>query len=459
MSAATTTRPLIPIRHQGFVLGLLILFIGLSVQHSFKAFGTQSSHRTAFLRWRAEIQKLMGGVEIYRASNFPNPPIMPIMLSPLVFVPPWLGSLCWFYLKVGMALVSIYWVCRLVESKNRPFPTWAKVLMVLLALRPIMGDLSHGNVNLFILFILVAALYAFCQRQEFVAGLLLGLSITCKVTPALFVPYFVWKRAWWTLAGCAVGLILFFLIIPGLFLGMEHNVHLLTGWYEGMVKPFVIDGVVTAEHNNQSLPGLVYRLFTHTPSFITYPDGKPFGAGYSNICDLDPLLVRWLLKGCMALFAGLVVWTCRTPTTGRRRGWRLGAEFSLVVLGMLLFSERTWKHHCVTLIFPFAVISYYLGACRPGRGLRCYLIGTLVTVMLLMSSTSTGLLGGGHEGREALARSYREPELAKLAQVYGTYVWAYLLQGAAMVVLLLQQDAYVPARPAIAEGSVHDETG
>ena len=25
---------------------------------------------------------------------------------------------------------------------------------------------------------------------------------------------------------------------------------------------------------------------------------------------------------------------------------------------MLLFSERTWKHHCVTLMLPFAVLSY-----------------------------------------------------------------------------------------------------
>ena len=30
-------------------------------------------------------------------------------------------------------------------------------------------------------------------------------------------------------------------------------------------------------------------------------------------------------------------------------------EFSVVVLGMLLFCERTWKHHCVTLLLPFTV--------------------------------------------------------------------------------------------------------
>ena len=81
----------------------------------------------------------------------------------------------------------------------------------------------------------------------------------------------------------------------------------------------------------------------------------------------------------MGLFALLVVWVCRTPTTPRE-GWRLSAEFSIVLLGMLLFSERTWKHHCVTLVLPFAVICYYLATCSPGKGLRVYLIGSLAAV-------------------------------------------------------------------------------
>jgi hypothetical protein len=447
MSAGSITRPSLRIRQQGFVLALLLLFIGLSVQHSFKALGGHASHRTALLRWREGINKLLDGKDIYRQGNFPNPPIMPLLLSPLAALPPLFGSLCWFYLKVGMALVSIYWVCRLVEKGDRPFPGWAKALAILLAIRPIMGDLSHGNVNLFILFLIVASLYAFSHRRDFLAGILLGLSITCKVTPALFVPFFLWKRAWTTLAGCAMGLILFFLVVPGCILGMEWNAHLLAGWYENMVKPFLIDGVVTAEHNNQSLPGLIYRLFTHSPSFITFPNGKPFGAAYDNILTLDPAVVRWLLKGCMALFALLVVWTCRTSIKERRSGWRLAAEFSLVMLGMLLFSERTWKHHCVTMLFPFAVIAYYLGAYRPARGLRAYLIATLVLVMVLMASTSTGLLGGSNEGRDALARTSKEPEFAKLAQVYGAFVWADVLLIAAMVVLLLRKEEQVRVVP------------
>ena len=50
---------------------------------------------------------------------------------------------------------------------------------------------------------------------------------------------------------------------------------------------------------------------------------------------------------------------------------------------MLMFSERTWKHHCVTLVVPFAVICYYLAMYSPGKGLRAYLIGSLAASMLL----------------------------------------------------------------------------
>ena len=47
---------------------------------------------------------------------------------------------------------------------------WAKGLAVLLSLRPIEGDLVHGNVNLLILFLIVASLYAYCRRRDGLAA-------------------------------------------------------------------------------------------------------------------------------------------------------------------------------------------------------------------------------------------------------------------------------------------------
>src|SRR5207248_5668193 len=98
------------------------------------------------------------------------------------------------------------WVFRLVADAGRPFPPWAQAATVLLSLRPVMGDLHHGNVNLFILFLVAAVLAAYQRRRDFLAGVVLGLAVACTVTPALFLPYFLWKRAWRLLAGAVAGL-------------------------------------------------------------------------------------------------------------------------------------------------------------------------------------------------------------------------------------------------------------
>jgi hypothetical protein len=408
-----------------FVIVLLLIFAAVSVQYTIKI--TKKDSASAIQRWRDQLLRLDDGEDIYRTYTYPNPPIMALMLRPLAEMHPLVGPLVWFYLKVGMTLLALAWAFRLVETPEQPFPPWAKALAVLLALRPILGDLMHGNVNLLILFLVIGALFAHRQGRDLLCGTTLALAIACKVTPALFLPYFVWKRQWRVLAGVAVGLVLFFWVVPGLFLGFAENETLLASWTEQMVKPFLVSGkVFYSEYPNQSIPGLVLRLATHSASFSTYVDGwKYVPLEYHNLVNLDPRWTGWIVRGCMLVFAGLGVWVCRSPTTPRG-GWRLSAEFSLVLLGMLLFSERTWKHHCVILLLPFCVLCYHLAACRPGPRLRSYLIGTLASVAILMTATSTGPL---------------IDRVGKLAQVYGAYVWSCLLLVAALVVVLRRREA------------------
>ncbi len=405
-----------------FLFGLLALFLILNVQVLFKVQFSSAETRSAIARWLPQLEQLHDGTDIWRRHNYPNPPIMAVILMPLTYLPAGLGALTWFYVKVALTALAIYWLLSLLDRPERPFPLWGKMLAVLLSLRPIQGDLTHGNVNLFILFLVVACLAAFTYRRDWLAGLALALAIACKITPALFVPYFLWKRAWKTLAATSVGLALFFFVVPSLQFGWEKNWMYLQSWHHVMVQPFVVEGSITSEHQNQSLPGLAARLLTHAPSFATYVDDRYVPVAYHNLADLDRTVLQWILKGCMGLFALLVLWRCRTPV-GDRTDLRLFAEYSVVVLGMLLFSERTWKHHAVTLVVPFAVLAYSLSALDLSRGRRGAVIGALALASLAMLSTSTGFLD---------AHDF----IGKTAQVYGAYVWAYLILAAALFALL-----------------------
>ena len=115
--------------------------------------------------------------------------MMALILLPYYLLPELAGALAWYYTKVRLRrLLALTWTFRLVEDPERPFPDRAKALAVLLSLKPIMGDLTHGNVNLVILFLCVAALYAYQNCFELGGEALLGLAIVCKVTPACSSP-------------------------------------------------------------------------------------------------------------------------------------------------------------------------------------------------------------------------------------------------------------------------------
>src|SRR5580698_11191147 len=148
MQAAIARFPKTVLLQRAFLVTLLALILALSVQYTNKVRGGGS----AILRWRNQLLDL-GDADIYARYAYPNPPIMALLLEPIANLPPLVGSLLWFYLRIGMAVGALLFFFRIIETKEARFPNWAKNLTILLSLRPVMGDLTHGNVNLFILFL------------------------------------------------------------------------------------------------------------------------------------------------------------------------------------------------------------------------------------------------------------------------------------------------------------------
>ena len=413
-----------------FLAVLAIVVVGMSLKYAVKIDkpgDTGQQSRSAFLRWRSMIHEVFAGTNIYvGVYEYPNPPIMAIVLKPFADLPPMIGAIAWFYAKVLMAVLATVWVFRVVSSRHSPsdaphpaceddrqrpdaISDLAKALAILLSLPPLLGDLSHNNVNIFILFLVAGCLEAYRRNWDLTAGLVLGLAIACKVTPLMFLCYFAYKRAWKAVAGCVLGLALWLAIVPGIVFGWDRNAELLDGWYSLMVKPAIVDNRVTSEHPNQSIPGIVYRLFTHSPSFVVYPDNLPTPAAFHNVADIGTDAARWAVKLCLVSFALLIVVLCRAPRV-ERQGVRVAAECSLIVLGMLLFSERTWKHHAVTLMLPFAAIAFSAFADGTSRRVKRLLIGVLIAVAVL--TNLPGLLPA---------------QASDLAMVYGSYTAAFVL--------------------------------
>ena len=103
-----------------------------------------ADHRNAFVRWRPQVIKFWQGVNVYDKMLFPNPPILPITLGPLMALPPVTGAMTWFAIKVLLTTISLVLClsvvrppgCRFRRSSRSPSscsacgPSWETCIMV-----------------------------------------------------------------------------------------------------------------------------------------------------------------------------------------------------------------------------------------------------------------------------------------------------------------------------------------
>ncbi|MBX9585229.1 MAG: hypothetical protein K2X87_33400, partial [Gemmataceae bacterium] len=115
VSASAPARPWF---RPAFLVVVAALVVAMSLKYAAKVQkpgdGGQQT-RSAFLRWRGMIHELFAGGNVYvGVHEYPNPPVMAVVLKPFADLPPVAGALAWFYAKVGMAVLAGVWVARLV---------------------------------------------------------------------------------------------------------------------------------------------------------------------------------------------------------------------------------------------------------------------------------------------------------------------------------------------------------
>jgi hypothetical protein len=377
---------------------------------------------SAILRWRELIQSVAQGENVYndwlKDGSFPYPPVAGLVLWPLTLLPPLAAGLTWFVLKVGMAAIAVRWSIRLAQGTEQHSSPAAIAVLLVLAGRPLLSDLGHGNINILILFLTTAGLIAFRSGRDWLAGGAIALAAAIKLTPILFLPYFAYKRQWRTVAWGLAGLMFFWVVVPTPIIGFQRNLWLLRAWYSSMAQPFLFEGKVETLQTNQSLPGIWLRLVTPSPGIQFDTEA----ARAVNLVNLDGDVALWCLKGMTLGLLALLAVVARNQVTNRS-DWRLAVEYAVVFILMLMISERSWKHHFVTMTLPFAAIVAHTTRTDCGPRMRTALRLSLIAAFLLMASTSA-------EVAEFLVGENAH----KYAQAYGLY-------GASAVVALVALSA------------------
>src|SRR5437660_794295 len=91
-----------PRAQRWFMAGLVLFFVAVSVQYSHKVLTPKRDGETAsaILRWAKQIERMEGGEDVHLTNNYPNPPIMALILRPLAGLAdysPLAAALTWFY--------------------------------------------------------------------------------------------------------------------------------------------------------------------------------------------------------------------------------------------------------------------------------------------------------------------------------------------------------------------------
>ncbi len=291
--------------------------------------------------------------QFYRHANyvdddFPYPPIVIAILSPVTLFSAPNAQLCWTLCKAGLA-AAILWLClSMIQTTGIQLHPAALAVAVVAWLGPLVIDMQQGQTNLLMLLPLCAGLWA-AQRQtarsDILAGLLIALAVSVKVTPIIFLIYFLIRKRWCVSAAIVLGMLLWLFLVPGLIFGWNQNLLWLMQWARIMIVPFVSRGDVLYA-NNQSLPSFLTRFLSHIPAFNMNDTNVPV---YVNFIDISSTALHWVT---MVLLGGLgvvgLVWIIRPLTNIRTARWLL--ELVAVATLMLWVSKRTWPHNYVTAL-------------------------------------------------------------------------------------------------------------
>ncbi len=285
--------------------------------------------------YRVGANALLAGDDIYQAKEpvtglpFTYPVFAAMVFAPFAAVPLWLARAAILYLSLA-SLVFVCWLTLREQFRWQGGPSLVRVLSIALAcvaLHPVLDTLLFGQVNLLLMAAVVADILVVRSRFR---GVLVGLATAIKLTPGLFIVYFLVTGQWRAARNAALTFAA--TVLLGLAVQPSGAWAFWTGY---MLDPDRTGNFTYA--GNQSLSATVAR-FTR--------DAEP-----------APLLT-------LGLSAVVVLLALTVARRLHHRGEAL-ASVCVVAVAALLVSPISWTHHWVWCIPAFVVAVAWTREERP----------------------------------------------------------------------------------------------
>lgn len=250
---------------------------------------------------------------------FTYPPIAAVIFSGLTFLPVWAtNSLVVMANFLCLSVVCYLVVSRLAQRSDVVWTIAPAVAIGALALEPVLSTFLFGQINLVLMALVVVDVLA--VRDPRWRGVLVGLAAAIKLTPLIFLLYFLVRRDW---RAAATSVITFVgLALAGFLFAAKDSVEY---WFHALLDPSRAGGL--AYMANQSLRGVLHRI----------NPGQ----------HAETLL--WV--GLSAIVVALAVMAAR-------RAHNDVVALSAIATAGLLVSPVSWSHHWVWCVPAFLALGF-----------------------------------------------------------------------------------------------------
>jgi hypothetical protein len=327
--------------------------------------------------------------------HYNYPPLFAILLVPFAEAPanieaagtvPFAVSVAlWYAFSLTITVWAVHALARALERTSSDPAVrrqalgsrrwWAlRVLPVLVCLPGIARTLALGQVDLLVLLLLCGTAAAAMRGRSWCAGLCLAGAVCIKVIPAFLLLYPLWRRDGRWLAGCALGLMVGWGVIPALVWGPQKAWDYHIQWAEAVILPPFGQGedrsrdadlTSLAAVNSQSLVGILHNY--------QYP-----------IHDFRPPRPTTVTLGAALLLGGVL--TLATLLAARRQsaaGLRTAICIGTLVVLMLLVAPVCHPHYsCHWLLLTMGLLAWDWDR-RGNRGLNFGLLSGLLGMNLV----------------------------------------------------------------------------
>ena len=267
-------------------------------------------------------------------NPFVYPPFFALLLIPLS----WFSyDTAWglFFIGSNLAYAAAIFILMKIlyaEDQNRFF--WLGLLLTFsVFFFPLSQSYAAGQMNTWMLLVIVLAFYWAQKGNDLYSGAMLGLGAAIKISPVFLLFYFAIKGRW-KLFGAGIGVVLISVLISINWFGIDIHKDFVREARQmsyGSSTWAQHDQHYHVEPHNQAPSALWYRLLTQNPST-------------SGIINSPQAAYLLSIVTTLAMLAGLVFFTKRW------NGYCTMWEYSFWIIGMLLWPSLLWDHYFVQVI-------------------------------------------------------------------------------------------------------------